>query len=98
MNHPVIHKYVVNPSEEVQELRVPFGSKIVSTGYQNGQIVVWVMKFSSDSDNTLTDTLRYMVVGTGWDIDAKGDYPEFKGTVVAGPFVWHVFQVEDITF
>ncbi|MNB71333.1 hypothetical protein D3C75_178950 [compost metagenome] len=96
--NPVIHKYTVQPSKEVQELRVPHGSKIVSAGFQNGQIVIWVMKFRPDSDHTLVDTLRYMVVGTGQEIDAKDGYPEFKGTVPAGPFIFHVFEIQDLSF
>lgn len=96
MQLPVIHKYVVNPSEEIQELQVPFGSQIVSAGYQNGQIVIWVQNDSPDEPAIYT--LRYLVVGTGWPIDSKGYFPVFRGTVIAGPFVWHVFQLEDLPF
>ncbi|ETT30704.1 hypothetical protein C161_27408 [Paenibacillus sp. FSL R5-192] len=35
---PVIHKYVVQPSDQVQHVTVSHGSKIVSCGYQEGQL------------------------------------------------------------
>lgn len=92
----VIHKYVIHPSEEIQHVSVPYGSKIVSCGMQDGQVVMWVMKLEGAAS---PDTfLRFMVVGTGWNIDASEYYPKFRGTVQIDSYVWHVIEMQDIPF
>lgn len=94
----VIHKYVIQPSEQIQQITVPYRSKIVSCGVQDGQMVMWVMKLEDTSSSDSMCTLRYMVVGTGWNIDASEYYPKFRGTIQIGGYVWHVLEMQDIPF
>ena len=95
----VIHKYIIQPSPEIQHITVPNGSRIVSCGVQGGQIAMWVMRLehgTPQSDNA--KLLQYMVVGTRWNIDDTELYPKFRGTVQIDGYVWHVIEMQDIPF
>lgn len=94
----VIHKYVIQPSEEIQHVSVPYGSKIVSCGVQYGQAVMWVMKLEGTASPESMTFLRFMVVGTGQNIDDTEYYPKFRGTIQDGWYVWHVIEMQDIPF
>lgn len=91
---PVIHKYVIQPSEQIQQITVPTGSKIVSCGVQDSQMIMWVMKIQDTSDLDSMDYLRYMVVGTGWPIDGREYFPDFRGTIQIDGYVWHVLEMQ----
>lgn len=95
MQHSVIHKYIVEPSLDVQELAVPVNSFIVSAVTEGGQIAMYVLKHNPDQP--FVDTLQYLVVGTGWDIPNEGN-AQFISTVNTGQFVWHLFSVSEQPF
>lgn len=91
---PVIHKYPIQPYYQIQQITVPHGSKIVSCGVQDGQMVMWVIKIEDTTNPDRMDFLRFMVVGTGWHIDGREYFPDFKGTVQIGGYVWHVLEMQ----
>lgn len=92
---PVIQQYIVKPSEQVQHISVPYGSKIVSCGLHDNQLVIWVMKMENHDDPTRIDFLRYMVVDTGQRIDSSNYFPVFRGTIQEGDNVWHVLEMQE---
>ena len=94
----VIHKYPIHPAEQIQHITVPYRSRIVSCGVQDGQMVVWVMKLDGKSHIENTTSLWYMVVGTGWNIDDSEYHPKFRGTLQIDGYVWHVIEMQDIPF
>jgi hypothetical protein len=50
-----------------------------------------------DNDETVPHHL--LIVGTGWEIELEElQFPKFISTVKSGPFVWHVFEIEDMPF
>jgi len=92
-----IWKYEIKPSHEIQEIILPFGSRFLSVIEQDMKLQLYVSvehpKSAHDSPH------RYIVVGTGWDLEFVNEW--FKnhiGTVIQGPFVWHVFELEDLPF
>ncbi|MEK3762652.1 hypothetical protein MKZ07_30175 [Paenibacillus sp. FSL P4-0338] len=95
MQHSVIHKYIVTPSPDVQELQVPVNSFIVSAVAYGGQIAMYVLKHNPDQP--FVNTLQYLVIGTGWSLPNEGN-AQFVSTVKTGQFVWHLFTVTDLPF
>lgn len=74
----------------VNGFELPVGAKLLSVAMQNDAIMLWA-EVKSDARRT---TRRVTVVGTGWDMQHLGD-AIFVGTVIQGPFVWHVFAGGD---
>lgn len=92
-----IYKYPITPRHEVQELWLPLGSKILSVIEQDMQIQLYVSLEYPEAPKEAKH--RFMVVGTGWELDYEGElFPRFIGSVKQGPFVWHVFELDDLPF
>jgi hypothetical protein len=64
----------------------PRGARLLSAVLQNGEIVVYAVV---DSDNESVEH-PVVIVGTGKPVPS--DAATFLGSVVQGPFVWHVFS------
>ena len=91
-----IYKYPIAPFHGIQEIKLPMGSVMLSVIEQNGEIMLYCSIANPEAGKV---TYRYMVVGTGWELDVKqDDFPDFIGTVKCGSFVWHVFEVNDLPF
>lgn len=83
----IIYKYLIHPGNQIIEL--PVGSKIISTGFQFEDLVIW-----AEVDVNSHDTERYMVCAilTGGQFSDLAKKLEFIGTTesLAG-FVCHVY-------
>lgn len=85
-----IFKYPVEVSDEVQKHEIPRGATDHHVGIDPGdpsRLAIW---FVVDTDR-LKVTRELFVKGTG---QAIPEYSTYMGTVVAGIFAWHVFEVE----
>lgn len=80
-----IFKYDV-PIDGFVEL--PKGAKVLYVGNQEDQIKMWV---AVDPEEDEMFPRRFITVGTGHEFDFHYNVI-FKGTVMIGPFVWHVFE------
>lgn len=70
---------------------LPQGYEILSTGFDfKGHLCVWA-KVSAPAPGVTgpTESVVFEVVGTGFDAP---DDATFIGTVLADPYVWHVFR------
>ena len=86
-----IHKYKVLPSFEIQTLNEPGIHSIVSAAEQNGEVVL----YARIEQNYHSKQKKFMVIGTGWEVDVSKEYSlHFVNTVKTGGFVWHVFEAQ----
>ena len=88
-----IWKFPLTITDE-QVLQMPFDAELLSIGLQNiglqnRQLCLWAA--IEDSNDLEGRTIK--IVGTGHPFsDRDYNYMAFIGTVVAAPFVWHVFE------
>ena len=74
-----------------QQIPMPIGARILSAANQNGLVCLWVLV---DMESVALAERDIEIIGTGNPMsDGKRS---FIGTVVAGPFVWHVFERIDL--
>lgn len=81
-----IYKYPIKVTD-VQEVKMPFGAKIICAQLQNEVVTLWAEceTFNSNTSRTIE------IFGTGHQID--GQYSRtYVGTVQQGGFVWHVYE------
>ncbi|MCP4601669.1 MAG: hypothetical protein GY847_14340 [Proteobacteria bacterium] len=87
----IIYKYSIGrklPNEYGKySTRVTAGAKIISVGIQRGDVVVWAIVERLRVDR---ETKHFHIVGTGIGFNTQN--MRFLGTVMDGPFVWHVFE------
>ena len=81
-----IFKYVI-PFARSQFVTMPIGAQVLSTGAQNGDIVVWA-KVNPDAQTTAR---HFLIYGTGWEFDNLDRY-RYLGTVQIEGFVLHIFM------
>ena len=81
-----IFKYPLEKLDTDQRVDMPQGAKVRHTGMQNGRITIW----ADVNADQAPETRRFIVRGTGHDIREGA---EFVGTVMDGPFVWHLFEM-----
>ena len=89
-----IWKYKFEQDFGFQEYEMPKGSVILSCGQDPaGNMSFWARV----DDQAPMENHLIACVGTGWEIDsvleAKGYHACFIGTVVRGPYVWHLFDL-----
>lgn len=66
---------------------MPKGAKLLTVGYQCGQLCVW-----AEVDPTAPqETRALLVTGTGWDIE--DEFVEYIGTAFIEAYVFHVYEV-----
>lgn len=85
-----IYKYEIMDVQGNQsnEIMLPVGARVLSAGTQRGVTCIWAMV----SDTEVVKEMRlFVVLGTG-HVCGDGVYRHI-GTVMDGPFVWHVFEV-----
>ena len=85
-----IYKYELK-IEDYQVLKMPRGAKVLSVGNQRGKVCLWAL-----CDQDAPVSLRaFEIAGTGNPIaEDRAIERVFIGTVIAEPFVWHVFEPE----
>ena len=81
-----IWKYQLRVSDR-QQVIMPVGATILSAHLQYGSVCLWAMV---DEDLKESQERNIEIIGTGNPIP-RGDR-RFIGTVIASPFVWHVFE------
>jgi len=79
-----IYKYEFQITDE-QTIEMPEGSKILSIQKQHGCFYIWAMV---DTDKQ-KEPFSIAIIGTGNPLWCT-DY-DYAGTIIADPFVWHLF-------
>lgn len=86
-----IWKHTINVAEEIAELDMPVGAKLLHVGCQKpGTVALWVEQEASHRD-VETVKRHFFVYGTGDWID---DRHEYVGTCVDGVFIWHLYEAK----
>jgi len=95
-----IYKYKLAVSDS-QYVTLPLAAKIISVALQGTDICLWAIV---NTNETKTEQVVIEVYGTGHPfphpyagMTIGVTRRDFIGTVVAGKFVWHIFQVVDPT-
>ena len=74
-------------AEETQAIEMPVGARILSAGMDpQGTLCVWA---EVEPFKDLTEFRKVWVIGTGHTLGP--DNPRFLGSVLMGPFIWHVY-------
>lgn len=85
----VIWKYVLEITDR-QTLVMPAGAELLSVANQNGRLCLWAL--ADPSKEKVPRCIE--IVGTGNPIPTNPEeIRKFVGTVIIGPFVWHVFEI-----
>lgn len=80
----VIHKYPLGAC--VSPLLLPAGYVILSVGLDPaGDVCVWARVNPAHPK----EAVEFRIIGTGQPVDAR---LAFLGTVLQGPWVWHIFK------
>lgn len=88
-------------SGSISDIELPVGYKILSVGVAdapNGKevISIWVnVDVNGNYEATATETVRFLIFGTGADMDSIKDWrTEFIGTVrYKNAYAYHVFKI-----
>lgn len=87
----VVHKYVLTFSIPIDYFEITGFVKVLSVGWQHGNIVMWVLK----NDKPKVTKLEVLAMGTGWeqtdDSPEQNVFNKFIGTVMCDSLVFHVF-------
>lgn len=78
---------------DIQHVQMPMGAKILSVANLHGNVVLYALvdPHEQGRENRLIE-----IIGTGNPIQSNSPVSRnFIGTVVADPFVWHVFERDD---
>lgn len=87
-NMQKIYKYPLEV-KDVIILHAPKGAKILSAALHNNEICIWALV---NPDEIEQEQVTIEVYGTGNIIETNMLERRFLGTVVAGRFVWHIFE------
>lgn len=71
-----------------QDIAVPTGATPLTAMIQGGRLTVWYHVPDTEAD---ISWVHISVVGTGNPIDPEVDLGQHVGSVINGPFVWHVY-------
>ena len=84
-----IFKYQLDIVDE-QYIDLPVGSEAISVVNQHDVVMLYV---KVDDEAEATSKVKFLIKGTGHDLDFKEEEYRFLGTVVTlgGMYVWHVF-------
>ena len=88
-----IYKYLIDNQDKYvheQNLRIPYGSRIISCTEQRSLIAVYAAVNVSQPIE-VDVYIPFRVVGTGVPIPEDNHEYTFLGTVKDGGLVWHVF-------
>ena len=83
-----IHKFKLEINDNAQHVPFRSGGKFLAAGMQNGELCIWV---EHDTDNGVGGE-DFRVFGTGHPIVGISG-AEWRATVQAPPFVWHVYEL-----
>jgi hypothetical protein len=83
-----VYKYTLALTD-VQLVKLPIGSRILSCQMQLGILTMWAL-VSPGND---TEDVPIYIFGTGHDMPPNIDF-RFIDTVQEGNFVWHIFELD----
>lgn len=83
----VIFKY-----ELMDETLLPKGAVVLKAGMQGGIMYIWALIDPNEREFTKRG---FLVVGTGQPFEHHYLGYRFIDTIFDGPFVWHVWEVND---
>ena len=83
-----IHKFKIEINDALQGVNVRDGAKFLTAAMQGGDLCLW---FEHDTEKPVM-TREFRVFGTGHQIQGF-QKREWRATVLAKPFVWHVYEV-----
>ncbi len=64
--------------------------KVTLVGLQDGLVHIWKEEATGDDVHRYTQT--FYIVGTGQEIPSGHAHMDHVGSVMQGPFVWHVYK------
>lgn len=83
----VIYKYALTP-----KVLLPKDASILKAGMQSGGLYIWALV---DPNETTKVERTFEIVGTGHSFDYERLKYTFIDTIFDGPFVWHIFEVNN---
>jgi len=83
-----IHKFGPIGIARMTAVDVPEVARILHFAAQGVDLFFWA-EVETDAP---TETRRFYVVGTGWDLADLEAETKHVGTVVVGKFVWHLYE------
>lgn len=90
----VIYKYEIPLNlRGTVDVDMPRGAQILHVDKQGDRIYAWALV----NPNAPTETREFRIMGTGRavpDADFESEGLSHLGTVMADPFVWHIFKVK----
>ena len=85
-----IHKFPLNFSFKTSDtVLMPAHAKILCVQMQNDVPTLWAEVSSANK----TVPRHFLSMGTGWVIEEGAESMTYIGTVQAGIFVWHVYEL-----
>lgn len=75
--------------DDVQEITLPEGFKILSVQMQNDNLCMWARVETIKAVHMITKKIH--IYGTGSNSDST-IHLDYLGTVQDSPFVWHIFM------
>lgn len=90
-----IWKFVLEVTD-TQFVNMPAGSEILSVDNQDGSLCLWAMVNPVIDPTAEPERREIEIIGTGNPIDRDMVCRKFIGTVLAAPFVWHVFELNPL--
>lgn len=82
-------RYTLEARLYLQTQALPKNAEILTVGMQEGKLRMWVL---ADSSGTLEERL-FQIVRTGHKLETLDGYHRaYLATVIADPYVWHVFE------
>lgn len=83
----VIYKYDLTPT-----VLLPKGASVLKAGMQNGGLYIWALV---DPNEKTHIEKTFEVIGTGHPFEHNGLKYRFIDTIFDGPFVWHIWEVNE---
>lgn len=74
---------------DITEINLPKDYGICDINHQNGKIYLWV----NCDERAPTTKLKFVIYGTGWEIEDLEDLSFLKTIHMPDGIVWHVFSV-----
>jgi hypothetical protein len=87
----IIYKYQLLLTPGRVRIRVPYVGEIIHTGEQNGMFTLWYLH---DPNYESRKYLKFEIYATGQPIEESHNIKHVN-SVQEGPYVWHVFLVEE---
>lgn len=85
----VVYKYPLDALGP-NKVTLPMDARIVHVGIQGEDVCLWAEHHTETDKISVTHERTFDIYGTGWGIPETAEH---IGTVMRGPYVWHVYEV-----